>query len=173
MPLAWDEVAACDPAAFTLRTAPGRLAEQGDAAAGMDGAAGSLDALLELSRKQEADGHGDAPWPPHYRKQPGEPVRAAPSKRRSTDGRLLTVAKAQLKEDALAGLERWKRRHPRAASHLTVEDVLVDVMRGRSSTWTRIRVDLRHIPEDARPPEEKPDPDYDPWGGAPKTRASS
>ena len=194
MPLEWDEVAACDPAAFTLVTAPARMAERGDAAAGIDAAAGSLDQLLELSAAQEAAGFGDAPWPPHYRKQRGEPPRVAPSRRKDVGvakkegGRrqptqpLVTVAKAEHREDALAGLERWKACHPGAAALLRVDDVLVDSMRGRSSTWTRIRVNLRHVPEDERPAEEPPDPDYDPWrdfrsgrprSRAPKTRSSS
>ncbi len=195
MPLAWDEVASCDPAAFTLVTAPARLAKRGDASAGIDAAAGSLERLLELSAAQEAAGLGDAPWPPHYKKQGDEPPRVAPSRRRRAEsavgkgsrGRqsiqpLITVAKAEHEKDARAGLERWKARHPAAAARLQVDDVLVDSMRGRSSTWTRIRVNLRHVPEGERPAEEPPDPDYDPWRGlgsvrrgarAPKTRSSS
>jgi DNA ligase D-like protein (predicted polymerase) len=184
MPLHWDEVAACDPAAFTLVTAPGRLAERGDASAGIDEAAGSLEGLLELSAAHEAAGLGDAPWPPHYKKQDDEPPRVAPSRRRAAGGAtgrsgarksthpLITVAKARLAEDALAGLERWKARHPAAATRLSADDVLVDSMRGRSSTWTRVRVNLRHVPESQRPAEEAPDPDYDPWR-APNTRSSS
>jgi len=178
MPLEWDEVADCDPAEFTLVTAPKRFAERGDASAGIDDAAGSLDKILELSAAQEAAGLGDAPWPPHYKKQRGEPPRVAPSRKkgRQSTQPLITVAKAQHKEDALAGLERWKKRHPDAAKKLEVDDVLIDSMRGRSSTWTRIRVNLRHVPEDKRPAEEAPDPDYDPWRGfkpPPKTRSSS
>jgi hypothetical protein len=194
MPLEWDEVAGCDPAAFTLVTAPGRLAGRGDASAGIDSAAGTLDALLELSSAQEAAGQGDAPWPPHYRKGGDEPPRVAPSRRRDAGvpgkgaGRrqptqpLVTIAKAKQKEDALAGLDRWKARHPRAAAMLREDDFLVDSMRGRSSTWTRIRINLRHVPEGERPAEEPPTPDYDPWRGsklgprgsrAPKTRSSS
>ena len=187
MPLEWSEVADVDPAAFTLATAPARMAERGDASAGIDAAAGSLDQLLALSAAQEAAGLADAPWPPHYRKQRGEPPRVAPSKRRSTQP-LITVSKAEHKEDALAGLERWKARHPEAAALVREQDVLVDAMRGRSSTWTRIRVNLRHVPEAERPAQEPPDPDYDPWrdfraGGfppgprprasRPKTRSSS
>jgi DNA ligase D-like protein (predicted polymerase) len=172
MPLAWDEVADCDPAAFTLATAPRRFAERGDASAGIDDAAGSLDALLALSAAQEAAGLGDAPWPPHYRKRGDEPPRVAPSRRRTVHP-LVTVAKAEHRDEALAGLERWKARHPEAARHLAVDDVLIDTMRGRSSTWTRIRVNLRHVPEAERPAEEAPDPDYDPWRRAPKTRSSS
>jgi len=193
MPLAWDEVADCDPAAFTLSTAPARLAERGDASAGIDAAVRSLDKLLELSAAQEAAGMGDAPWPPHYRKTEDEPRRVAPSRRKGAQdekgvGRrrptqpLVTVANAKHKEDALAGLERWKARHPEAASRLQEEDILVDSMRGRSSTWTRIRVNLRRVPETERPAPEPPDPDYDPWREfrsgerrprAPKTRSSS
>jgi hypothetical protein len=194
MPLEWDEVAGCDPEAFTLATAPGRMAERGDASAGIDAAAGSLGRLLELSAAQETAGLGDAPWPPHYRKQGDEPPRVAPSRRRGTSvqkrggGRrqstqpLVTVAKARHQEEALAGFDRWKARHPEAAALLQADDVLIDSMRGRSSTWTRIRVNLRHVPEAERPAEEPPDPDYDPWRGlksdprwsrAPKTRSSS
>src|SRR5436309_2218741 len=195
MPLTWDEVADCDPAAFTLVTAPARMAERGDAAAGIDGAAGSLDRLLALSAAQEAAGLGDAPWPPHYKKHGDEPPRVAPSRRKraasvAETGRgrrqsthpLVTIAKAEHRTDALAGLERWKARHPEAADRLHVDDVLIDTMRGRSSTWTRIRVNLRHVPEGERPTEEPPDPDYDPWRDSgsgrrpsrvPKTRSSS
>jgi DNA ligase D-like protein (predicted polymerase) len=194
MPLEWHEVAGCDPAAFTLVTAPERLADRGDASAAIDVASGSLDTLLELSANQEAAGLGDAPWPPHYKKQRDEPPRVAPSRRTSPSAReedsgrrpsihpLITVARAQHKEDALAGLERWKARHPAAAARLQVDDILVDSMRGRSSTWTRIRINLRHVPESERPAGGAPDPDYDPWRGsepgarasrAPKTSSSS
>jgi len=178
MPLEWEEVADCDPAAFTLVTAPRRFAERGDASADIDKFAGSLDKLLALSAAQEAAGLGDAPWPPNYRKQKGEPPRVQPSRakgRRQSTQPLITIAKAAHKEDALAGLERWKARHPDVTEKLEIDDVLVDSMRGRSSTWTRIRVNLRHVPEDERPAEEAPDPDYDPWGAwrAPKTRSNS
>ena len=176
MPLEWDEVATVDPAAFTLVTSPARFAKRGDASAGIDDAAGSLDRLLALSAAHEAAGLGDAPWPPHYRKQSDEPPRVAPSRRKGRQSKepLITIAKAQYKEDALAGLERWKAKHPAVARLLAVDDILVDAMRGRSSTWTRIRVNLRHVPEEQRPAEEEPDPDYDPWRGfKPKTRSSS
>jgi bifunctional non-homologous end joining protein LigD len=167
-PLLWDEVATCGLSDFTLRTMPGRYARMGDLTAGMDAAAGSLQPLLELAERHEAEGLGDAPWPPHYRKQSGEPPRVQPSKRREMP--LAIVAKAARKEDALAGLARWRERHPEAAAHLQEDDVLVDAMRGRSTTWTRIRVNLRRVPEELRPPAEPPDPDYDPWA---KMRESS
>jgi hypothetical protein len=133
----------------------------------MDDFAGSLDGLLELAARDESAGLGDAPWPPHFRKMGGEAPRVAPSrakgaKKARTKMPLITVANSPNKEVALAGLERWKARHPNAAALLAVDDVLVDSMRGRSSTWTRIRVNLRHVPEELRPPQETPDPDDDP-----------
>jgi bifunctional non-homologous end joining protein LigD len=173
-PLTWDELFLCRPEDFTLRTMPARFAAIGDRHAGIDARPGSLDALLELSARQEADGQGDAPWPPHYAKQAGEPPRVQPSRRKSEakgGGRrvpakpLLEIGRAAKKEDALLGFERWKARHPEAASYLAPADVLVDSMRGRSSTWTRVRVNLEHVPEALRPQPEPPDPDYDPWAG--------
>jgi len=163
MPIEWDEVAGCDPTRYTLTTVPAIVAERGDAAAGIDRAVGSLDKLLELSATQESAGLGDAPWPPHYRKQAGEGPRVTPSRRRALAHPLVTVAKAAHKEEAMEGLERWKARHPKAAGQLVPSDVLVDSMRGRFTTWTRIRVNLRHVPAEERPPEEPPDPDFDPW----------
>lgn len=166
MPLAWDEVPDSDPARFTLATAPARLSASGDPAAGMDEAVGSLDGLLDLSRRQEEAGLADAPWPPHHAKREGEPTRVAPSRargRRVQAHPLITVAKAAERGEALAGLARWKERHPEAAKHLAVEDELVDQMRGWSSVWWRVRVNLRHVPEAERPAEEPPVPDFDPW----------
>src|SRR5450755_3898080 len=172
-PLRWEEVADCDPADFTVLTVPKRFAEIGDPHVGMDGAAGSLDKLLELAAKDEAAGLGDAPWPPHFRKMDGEAPRVAPSRAKSSRAQsaankqqtkmpLLVVANSPHKEAALAGLERWKSKHEEVASLLAVDDVLIDSMRGRSSTWTRIRVNLRHIPKELRPAQETPDPDDDP-----------
>ena len=158
-PLAWDEVPDCDPAEFTLATMPRRFTEVGDRHAGIDDAAGSLAALLELSAEQERGGLGDAPWPPHYRKQAGEPARVQPSKARAAKHPVITIGHAKRKEDALAGLERWKARHPEILDHLEPADVLVDSMRGRSSTWTRIRVNLQHVPAQLRPAQEPFDPD--------------
>jgi hypothetical protein len=173
-PLRWEDVPDCDPADFTLATVPSLVAQHGDAGSGIDDAVGSLDALLELSRRHEAAGEGDAPWPPHYAKQAGEPPRVQPSRRKGAGdggGRrvprkpLVEIGRAAKREEALAGLDRWKQRHPDAASHLEPTDVLVDSMRGRSSTWTRVRVNLEHVPEPLRPGQEPLDPDYDPWLG--------
>jgi DNA ligase D-like protein (predicted polymerase) len=160
-PLTWEEVPHCELSDFTLTTMPERYAKLGDLTSGMDAAAGSLERLLELAKRHEAEGLGDAPWPPHYRKQEGEPPRVQPSKRKTMP--LVTVAKAAKKEDALSGLLRWKERHTEAAPYIKEEDVLVDAMRGRYTTWIRIRVNLRNVPKENRPPEETPDPDYDPW----------
>ncbi len=202
-PLTWDEVPDAELGDFTLTTMQDRYARLGDVGAGIDDSAGSLDGLLELSARHEAEGLGDAPWPPNYAKQPGEPPRVQPSRRRMADPRpptdpsaprgrlgsvapptpsaslrradgtvaptgrrrssqpLIVISQAKAKKDALDGLERWKKRHPQAAKHLAVGDVLVDGMRGRSSLWYRVRLNLRHVPEQDRPPEEPPDPDYD------------
>ena len=198
-PLTWDEVADVNPDDFTLATMPARVAEIGDRHAGIDEAAGSLEPLLDLSARHEREGLGDAPWPPHYRKQAGEPPRVQPSRARgakakaatskpksvaskpksttskpktrqskktaTSKGRrkskfpLIEIGRSKRKKDALAGLERWKARHPEAAAHLEPSDVLVDSMRGRSSTWTRIRVNLRNVPVKFRPRQERLDPD--------------
>ena len=188
-PLTWEEVPDCDPAAFTVATMPARFAAKGDPHLAMNeaSAAGALDGLLELAARDEAAGMADAPWPPHFRKMEGEVARVAPSRARKkaagateaggaaapanaprpTGARrsrmpLLVVANSTDKQAALAGLERWKQKFPQAAAHLALDDVLVDSMRGRSSTWTRIRVNLRHVPEAERPPQGTPDPDDDP-----------
>ena len=177
-PLYWKEVPECDPADFTVFTMPKRFAETGDPFAEADAARGSLDNLLELAARDEAAGLGDAPWPPHFRKMEGEAKRVAPSRAKKASAEsapkksapraprskapLITVANSPSEEAALAGLERWKEKYPEAAVLLAADDVLVDRMRGRSSTWTRIRVNLRHVPEGSRPPQETPDPDDDP-----------
>jgi hypothetical protein len=175
-PLTWDEIDLCEPADFTLATMPSRYATVGDRHAAIDQHPCSLERVLELSARQEREGSGDAPWPPHYQKQHGEPPRVQPSRRRPPASRgqgdggpaqprrrpkhpLVEIARAQRKADALAGLERWKARHPEAAAHLAPADVLVDAMRGRFHTWTRIRVNLQHVPEAVRPLQEKLDPD--------------
>jgi DNA ligase D-like protein (predicted polymerase) len=219
MPLRWEEVGDVVAEEFTLATVPKLYAERGDAGAGIDDAVGSLDALLELSRRHEAEGQGDAPWPPNYAKQAGEPPRVQPSKarrpkgeyepgrgheggpppevaaeraaavaagdpnaglptewagggtrptptgRRKTSIPVIEISRAATKAEALEGFERWKTRHPEAAAALEPADVLVDGMRGRSSLWYRVRVNLIHVPEADRPAQEKLDPDYDPWEG--------
>ena len=194
-PLTWDEVPTCDPAAYTLFTMADRFAAVGDPWAGMDEAAGPLDALLEQAARDEAAGLPDAPWPPHYEKQTGEAPRVQPSKRRMPEvpspapgtggpggvppegraagptGRrrstmpLIEIARAETKGEAMAGLERWKARHPSVWPQLEARDVLVDAMRGRSSLWYRIRVNLQHVPEAERPAQEPLEVDYDPWAG--------
>ena len=192
-PLNWDEVPSADPAAFTIDTVPARFAQIGDPWEGIDAAVGSLDGLLEQAERDEAAGLPDAPWPPHYEKQEGEDARVQPSKRRaparagggasasasagsvndvssiSPTGRrrstkpLIEIARAKSKAEAMAGLDRWKARHSDVWPLLEPADVLVDAMRGRSSTWTRIRVNLEHVPESQRPPQEPLEVDYDPW----------
>jgi bifunctional non-homologous end joining protein LigD len=172
-PLHWHEVPDCDPADFTVLTIPKRFAELGDPHAGMDSARGSLEKLLDLAARDEADGLGDAPWPPHFRKMEGEAARVAPSRAKSaakkavaktgrTKMRLIVVANSPKRDAALAGLERWKNKHAEIAGFLAEDDVLIDSMRGRSSTWTRVRVNLRHVPEDLQPAPGTPDPDDDP-----------
>ncbi len=183
-PLAWDEVPDCDPAAYTIATVPARFAALGDPWAGMDEAAGSLDALLEQAARDQAAGLPDAPWPPHYEKQAGEAPRVQPSKRRAgvapapapgqtagPTGRrrstmpLIEIARAETKDEAMAGLERWKARHPSVWPLLEPRDVLVDAMRGRSSVWYRIRINLQHVPAADHPAQEPLEVDYDPWAG--------
>ena len=187
-PLSWAEVPECDPADLTVLTVPRRFAEFGDPHAAMDRTEGSLDGLLELAARDEAAGLGDAPWPPHFRKMAGEAPRVAPSRAKAATGAarekvarekvarekvprakapLIVVANSPDRDAALAGLERWKQTHREAAALLSVDDVLLDSMRGRSSTWTRIRLNLRHVPEALRPAQGTPDPDDDPTRGAP------
>jgi bifunctional non-homologous end joining protein LigD len=177
-PLDWDEVDAAEPGDFTLATMPARFAEIGDRHAAIDEQPCALDALIDLAARHEREGLGDAPWPPHYEKQSGEPPRVQPSRRKApsdaSTGRrtpkrpLIEIGRAKTKEAVLAGLERWKARHPEAARHLEPKDVLVDAMRGRFTTWTRIRVNLEHVPADLRPPQDALDPDEMPneWSEA-------
>jgi bifunctional non-homologous end joining protein LigD len=167
-PLHWHEVPDAEAADFTIFTMPERFTKVGDPHAGMDAAAGSLEPLLELAAKDEVAGLADAPWPPHFRKMQAEGPRVAPSRAKAAAKKprakmpLIVVANSPDKPAALAGLERWKSKHADVAALLAVDDVLVDSMRGRSSTWTRIRINLRHVPEELRPAQETPDPDDDP-----------
>jgi len=168
-PVTWKELQECDPADFTLKTMPKRFARIGDPHEGIDAAPCSLERLLELSARHERDGEGDAPWPPHYRKQAGEPRRAPPSvganktpAKRTPKMPLIEIGRAEKESDVLAGLDRWKAKHPKAASHLEPADVLLDKMRGRSSLWYRVRVNLQHVPARSRPKQEALDPDNEP-----------
>ena len=184
-PLTWDEIDACNPADFTLKTMPAWFKTNGDRHADIDRHPGSLDALLELSAKQEKEGLGDAPWPPQYKKMPGEPTRVQPSRARNLEGRtpspkpqgpspgrriskfpLIEVARSTKKDEALEQLEAWKKTHANVAALLEPADVLVDSMRGRSSTWTRIRINLQHVPEQQRPKAPKLPPIPNPWANA-------
>jgi len=189
-PLRWDEVPGGEAEAFTIDTVPARVAELGDPSEGIDEAVGSLEPLLELAAQHEAAGFGDAPWPPQYAKQEGEPARVQPSKRRRgtpekegivpppapgkrtgptgrrrTKAPLIEIARAETEAEAMQGLERWKARHPEVAAALQPADVMVDPMRGRSTAWYRIRVNLRNVPQDERPQQEALEVDYDPWEG--------
>jgi DNA ligase D-like protein (predicted polymerase) len=214
-PLRWDEVPHVVMEEFTLATVPAIYAERGDAGAGIDGAVGSLEALLELSARHEAEGEGDAPWPPNYAKQEGEPPRVQPSRmrrkpdeyagrgrdggpppevaaeraaavaagdpnaglptewegsgsrpsptgRRKSNVPVIELGRAPTKAEVYEGLERWKARHPEAAAHLQPADVIETAMRGRAYAWYRLRLNLIHVPEELRPPQEPLDPDAAP-----------
>jgi len=177
-PMTWDEVPSCDPAAFTVFTMAQRYAAIGDPWEQMDAAVGSLDGLLELAARDEAAGLPDAPWPPHYEKQGGEAPRVQPSKRRSSaapgqtygaTGRrksakpLIEIARAATKAEAMAGMERWQARYPSVQAYLEPADILTDSMRGKNYNWTRIRVNLEHVPPAERPAQEALEVSYDPW----------
>ncbi len=163
MPLGWEDFFASNPLDFTLKTVPALYAAKGDAHAGIDAAVGSLEKLLELADRQEAEGQAEAPLPPHFPKGEGEGPRVAPSRAKKREKLpVITIAQAKLKPDALAGLERWKAKHPDVVALLAPEDVLVDTNRGRASAWYRVRVNLKNVPEALRPPSAPPDPDYDP-----------
>jgi bifunctional non-homologous end joining protein LigD len=153
-PVSWAELDECDPADFTLWTVPRRLLSIGDPHAGIDDRPESLERLLELSARHEAEGEGDAPWPPHYRKAAGEPKRAPPSAGRKKSP-LIEVARADREADAVAAAKAWKASHPRVAAHLEPADVLVDRMRGSSSLWYRVRINLTNVPTRLRPKERK------------------
>jgi len=187
-PVTWGELDACDPRDFTVRTVPARFAKLGDPHAGIDDAPCSLESLLALSREQEAQGQGDAPWPPHYAKQEGEPKRVAPSRAKKPDGEakgggrrkstmpLVEIARSKTKDEGLAALEKWKGRHGAILGYLEPADVLVDAMRGRYKTWTRVRVNLVHVPVAERPAQEPLDDDYDArieWGGGADPRKAA
>ena len=147
-PLTWDEVPDCDPTRYTMDSVPGR----DDPWNGVDESAGSLETLLELAAE--------------HKKRAASPRKAAKGTgRRQPSMPLIEIARAATKDEALEGLERWKARHPAVWPYLEPADVLVDSMRGRNTLWTRIRLNLRHVPEDQRPPQEPLEVEYDPWAG--------
>ncbi|OBJ13357.1 DNA polymerase domain-containing protein [Mycobacterium colombiense] len=152
-PLRWDEVVGCDPEAFTIDTVPARFAEIGDPWAEMDDAVGELDRLLVLAEEM------------------GPPERAPKGAGKRSDGRrqstmpLIEIARTKTKDEAMEALDVWRDRYPAAARRLEPVDVLVDGMRGPSSIWYRIRINLQHVPEDQRPPQEELIADYSPWEG--------
>lgn len=150
-PLDWDEVRERRPEEFTVLTVPSRYAEVGDPHAGIDDAVGTLDGLLRLAEEL-----GPAEKPPR--------AGGADGRRQSTMP-LIEVARTKTKPEALEALEEWKSRHPSVAEQLHPADVLVDGMRGSSSLWYRVRVNLQHVPEAERPPQEELIADYDPWAG--------
>jgi bifunctional non-homologous end joining protein LigD len=156
-PLTWEEVPSCEPTAYTIDTVPSRFAELGDPGAGIDDVPGSLETLLAWAKRDKEAGL-DTPPPP----RPGGSD--SPGRRQSTMP-LIEIARSATVDEAMAGLERWKQRHPDVWPQLHAADVLVDSMRGRSSTWTRIRLNLQHVPEDQQPPQEPLEVDYDPWQG--------
>jgi len=184
-PLTWDEIDACDPADFTMKTMPAWFKSNGDRHAGIDNHPCSLEKLLELSVKQEKEGQGDAPWPPQYKKMPGEPARVQPSRakkaqdktqdpgpqttktgRRVSRHPLIVIAHSTKKDEALEALETWKAANPNVVEHLQPADILTDSMRGRSSTWWRIRINLQHVPEALRPEQPALPPIPNPWANA-------
>ena len=149
-PLFWDEVAECRPEDFTVATVPRRYADHGDPWEGMDDAAGSLAALLDL-----ADRLG--------------PAEKAPKGAKKGTGRreplmpLIEIARTKTKDEAMAALDVWRQRYPSVAEKLEPADILVDGMRGPSSIWYRIRINLQHVPAAQRPPQEPLLADYNPW----------
>ncbi len=150
-PLAWDEVADCDPADFTVQTVPQRFAGIGDPWAAMDSAAGGLDRLLTLAEEL-----GPAEKAPRGARREG-------SGRRLSVMPLIEIARTKTKDEAMAALDTWRDRHPAAAERLRPADILVDGMRGPSSIWYRIRINLQHVPDGQRPPQEDLIADYSPW----------
>jgi len=139
-PLHWDEVRNCHPEQFTVATVPDRFARIGDPWAGMDGTGGRLDQLLALAEEL-----GPAEKAPRD---------AVP---------LIEIARTKTKDEAMAALDTWRGRYPAAAERLEPADILLDGMRGRSSIWYRIRINLQHVPAEQRPPQEALIADYSPW----------
>ena len=162
-PLGWDEVGECDPAAFTIDTVPDRFARSGDPSEGIDQAVGSIEPLLELAGRQSEAGMPEADPASGVVPRPAPGKGVGPTGRRRTTAPLIEIARAATQQEAMAGLERWKLRHADVWPLLEPNDILVDSMRGRNTTWTRIRVNLCHVPEAGRPAQEALEVDYDPW----------
>ncbi len=157
-PLHWDEVADCDPASFTLATVPKRFADIGDPWAGMDDTAAGLERLLALAEEL-----GPAEKAPKGARRGA----GTGTGRRQSAMPLIEIARAKTKDEAMAALETWRQRYPAAADRLQPADILVDGMRGPSSIWYRIRINLQHVPDDQRPPQEELIADYSPWNTPP------
>jgi DNA ligase D-like protein (predicted polymerase) len=149
-PLLWDEVRDCRPEAFTVATVPKRYEEIGDPWEAMDDHPGTLDALLDL-----ADRLGPAEKAPKGAKKG--------TGRRQSVMPLIEIARTKTKDEAMAALDEWRARYPAVAQKLEPADVLVDGMRGPSSIWYRIRINLQHVPPVQRPPQEPLLADYNPW----------
>jgi bifunctional non-homologous end joining protein LigD len=181
-PLAWEEIDRCDPGDFTLKTMPAWFKENGDRHSEIDSHPCSLEKLLELSARQEKEGQGDAPWPPQYAKQPGEPTRVQPSRAKKTGSKtqdprpktgrrvskhpLIVIAHSTNKVEAVELMEQWKAKHPEVVEHLQPADILTDQMRGRSSAWWRVRINLQHVPEALRPAAPELPLIPNPWADA-------
>lgn len=150
-PLAWEEVRLRRPEEFTVPTVRARFAEIGDPHRGIDEEAGSLSALLALAEEL-----GPAEKPPRGSDGSG---------RRASTMPLIEIARTKTKPEALAALEQWRAAHASVSSLLHPADVLVDGMRGSSSLWYRVRINLQHVPEDQHPPQGPLLADYDPWAG--------
>ncbi len=149
-PLHWAEVIDCRPEVFTIATVPKRFKEYGDPWEGMDDAAGGLDELLDL-----ADRLGPAEKAPRGAKKG--------TGRRQSVMPLIEIARTKTKDEAMAALDTWREKYQEAAKSLKPADILVDGMRGPSSIWYRIRINLQHVPEGHRPPQEPLLADYNPW----------
>ncbi|MGC5173332.1 non-homologous end-joining DNA ligase [Microbacterium sp. DT81.1] len=150
-PLSWDELRVRRPEEFTVPTVLRRFEEQGDPMAGIDDAVGDLTRLLAL-----ADELGPAEKAPRGGDGSGQRVSTMP---------LIEVARTKTKPEALEALEAWKAKHPEVVAQLHPADVLVDGMRGSSSLWYRVRLNLQHVPEEERPAQGPLEADYDPWAG--------
>jgi bifunctional non-homologous end joining protein LigD len=150
-PLTWDELRERRPEEFTVPTMRERFAEIGDPHAGIDDAVGTLDGLLALAAEL-----GPAEKPPRGSSADG---------RRQSTMPLIEIARTKTKPEAVAALERWQSENTDVAGMLHPADVLIDGMRGSSSLWYRVRINLQHVPEPDRPVQGELLANYDPWEG--------